>query len=83
VGERPGSSHAGRSGRGPHATAAPASLRAVHPRGKSPVITDGELVLAESGSIIEYLIERYGQGRLVPAPGTPERLRYGYWRRNG
>ena len=58
---------------------APASLRAVHPLGKSPVVTDGDLTLAESGAIIEYLIERYGAGRLAPAPGTPARLRYTYW----
>ena len=58
---------------------APASLRAVHPLGKAPVITDGSLTLAESGAIVEYLVERYGNGRLVPAPGTPERLRYTYW----
>jgi glutathione S-transferase len=58
---------------------APASLRAVHPLGKSPVITDGTLTLAESGAIVEYLVERYGNGRLAPAPGTPERLRYTYW----
>ena len=58
---------------------APASLRKVHPLGKSPVITDGELTLAESGAIIEYLVERYSDGRLIPAPGTPERLRYNYW----
>jgi glutathione S-transferase len=58
---------------------APASLLAVHPLGKSPVISDGDLVLAESGAIIEYLIGRYGNGRLIPASGTPERLRYTYW----
>jgi len=58
---------------------APASLRTVHPLGKSPVITEGDLTLAESGAIIEYLVDRYGKGRLVPAPGTPERLRYTYW----
>lgn len=58
---------------------APPSLRAVHPLGKSPVITDGELTLAESGAIIDYLIERYGAGRLAPAAGTPARLRYTYW----
>jgi glutathione S-transferase len=58
---------------------APATLRAVHPLGKSPVITDGELTIAESGAIVEYLVERYGAGRLVPPPGTPERLRYTYW----
>ena len=58
---------------------APATLRAVHPLGKSPVITDGDLTIAESGAIVEYLVERYGAGRLAPAPGTPERLRYTYW----
>lgn len=58
---------------------APASLRAVHPLGKSPVVTDGALTLAESGAIIEYLADRYGEGRLVPPAGTPERLRYAYW----
>ncbi|MDZ7963290.1 MAG: glutathione S-transferase [Aulosira sp. DedQUE10] len=58
---------------------APASLRKVHPLGKSPVITDGALTLAESGAIIEYLVERYGNGRLIPALDTPERLRYTYW----
>ncbi|MFL6624332.1 MAG: glutathione S-transferase [Sulfurifustis sp.] len=58
---------------------APASLLAVHPLGKSPVVTDGDQTLAESGAVIEYLVERYGKDRLVPPPGTPERLRYTYW----
>src|SRR5688572_21418640 len=58
---------------------APAALREVHPLGKSPVISDGPLTVAESGAIVEYLVERYGNGRLAPAPGTPERLRYTYW----
>ena len=58
---------------------APPELLAVHPLGKSPVITDGDLTLAESGAIVEYLVERYGAGRLAPAPGTPERVRYSYW----
>jgi glutathione S-transferase len=58
---------------------APPSLRKVHPLGKSPVITDDDLTLAESGAIVEYLIERYGAGRLTPAAGTPEKLRYTYW----
>ena len=65
--------------RDPKTMLAPASLRAVHPLGKSPVITDGELTLAESGAIIDYLIERYGAGRFAPAAGTPARLRYNYW----
>ena len=58
---------------------APPELRQVHPLGKSPVVTDGDLTLAESGAIIEYIVERYGNGRLVPAAGTPEKLRYNYW----
>jgi glutathione S-transferase len=58
---------------------APPELRKVHPLGKSPVITDGEVTLAESGAIIEYVLEKYGRGRLVPKPGSPEKLRYLYW----
>jgi len=56
---------------------APPELRQVHPLGKSPVVTDDGLVLAESGAIVEYFVERHG--RLAPARGTPERLRYTYW----
>lgn len=58
---------------------APPELREVHPLGKSPVITDADRVVAESGAIIEYLVERHGQGRLAPPPGSDERLRYTYW----
>jgi glutathione S-transferase len=65
--------------RDPKTLLAPESLRQVHPLGKSPVITDGTLTLAESGAIIEYLVEQYGEGRLAPPPGTPERSRYTYW----
>jgi len=66
--------------RDPQTMLAPASLRAVHPLGKSPVVTtDDGLTLAESGAIIETVIERYGNGRLAPAAGTPEALRYRYW----
>jgi len=65
--------------RDPKTMLAPASLRAVHPLGKSPVITDGELTVAESGAIVDYLIERHGAGRLAPATGTAERLRYNYF----
>lgn len=65
--------------RDPKTMLAPVSLREVHPLGKSPVITDGELTLAESGAIIEYLVKHYGNGRLRPAPDTPEYLRYTYW----
>lgn len=65
--------------RDPTTMLAPPELRAVHPLGKSPVISDGELTLAESGAIIEYLAERYGEGSLIPAHGTPQRLRCNYW----
>ena len=65
--------------RDPVTMLAPPSLRVVHPLGKSPVISDGSLTLAESGAIIEYLLERYGNGRLVPPAGSPERLRWRYW----
>ncbi|MES2296850.1 MAG: glutathione S-transferase [Pseudomonadota bacterium] len=65
--------------RDPKTMLAPGALRAIHPLGKSPVITDGQVTVAESGAIIEYLLERYGQGRFAPAPGTPERLRYTYF----
>jgi glutathione S-transferase len=64
--------------RDPKTMLAPPELRQVHPLGKSPVLSDGNLVMAESGAIIEYLIERYGGGRLVP-PDGPHRLRYRYW----
>ncbi len=65
--------------RDPETMLAPASLRKVHPLGKSPVITDDGLTIAESGAIIEYLVGRYGNGRFIPAVDTPERLRYTYW----
>jgi glutathione S-transferase len=65
--------------RDPKTMLAPPELRAVHPLGKSPVIQDGDTIVAESGAIIDYLVERYGNGRLQPAPGTPERLRYTYF----
>ncbi len=58
---------------------APKELRAIHPLGKSPVITDNGNTIAESGAIIEYLVDTYGDGRLVPPPKTAERLRYTYW----
>ena len=65
--------------RDPDTMLAPPELLRVHPLGKSPVVTDGDLTLAESGAIVEYLVERYGHGRLIPPAGTPERLRYRYW----
>jgi glutathione S-transferase len=62
--------------RDPKTMLAPPELKAVHPLGKSPVISDGDTVVAESGAIVEYLVGRYGNGRLAPPAGTPERLRY-------
>ncbi|WP_296271179.1 glutathione S-transferase family protein [Pseudomonas sp. UBA6323] len=64
--------------RDPKTMLAPPELRAVHPLGKSPVVTDGELTLAESGAIIDYLANRYGP-HLLPAADSPERLRCTYW----
>ena len=69
--------------RDPKTMLAPPALRAIHPLGKSPVLTDGKLTLAESGAIIEYLVEMYGNAgsciMLSPEHGTPEYLRYRYW----
>jgi glutathione S-transferase len=56
---------------------APPELRRIHPLGKSPIVTDGDLVLAESANILEHFVER--EGRLAPAVGTPEYERYRYW----
>ncbi|MEW6641261.1 MAG: glutathione S-transferase [Pseudomonadota bacterium] len=58
---------------------APKELRQIHPLGKSPVITDNGNTIAESGAILTYIVETYGNGRLIPPPNTPERLRYTYW----
>jgi glutathione S-transferase len=65
--------------RDPKTMLAPPELRQVHPLGKSPVISDGGVTIAESGAIVEYLADRYGGGRLAPPPGTAGRLRYSYW----
>ncbi|MDH4385546.1 MAG: glutathione S-transferase [Caulobacter sp.] len=64
--------------RDPQTMMAPASLKAVHPLGKSPVIEDEGYVIAETGAIVEYLVDRAG-GRLRPQPGTAEFLAYRYW----
>ncbi|UHS57098.1 glutathione S-transferase [Agrobacterium vaccinii] len=58
---------------------APKSLKSVHPLGKSPVIEDGGKIYAESGAIIEYLIDTYGKGAFRPQPGTDDHQRYVYW----
>lgn len=58
---------------------APPGLRAIHPLGKWPVIPDGDLLLAESDAVVEQLVERYGNERLVPPSGTPEHIRHLHW----
>ncbi len=58
---------------------APPELLAVHPLAKSPVLTDGDITVAETGAIVEYLLARYGDGRLLPTPGSADALRYRYW----
>jgi len=65
--------------RDPKTMLAPPELRKVHPLGKSPVITDGDVTLAESGAIMEYVLEKFGRGRLMPKPGSPEKLRFTFW----
>ena len=71
--------------RDPKTRLAPAALKQIHPLGKSPVITDGDLVVAESGAILEYLMELYGPqaphvDELSPTqPGTPEHFQCRYW----
>lgn len=58
---------------------APAELEAVHPLGKSPVITDDGVTVAESGAIVEYLIRKYGHGKLMPVEDTPDFISYLHW----
>jgi glutathione S-transferase len=58
---------------------APPELTAVHPLGKSPVITDGAIKIAESGAIVDYLIRTYGKGAMMPAMGTPDYEAYNEW----
>ena len=68
-----------RYARDPKTMYAPPELERVHPLGKSPVVTDGDVTVAESGAIVEYLLDAHGGGRLRPPPGTPERRRFTYW----
>ncbi len=58
---------------------APPELTAVHPLGKSPVITDGEIRIAESGAIVDYIIRTHGKGAMMPAPGSAEYEVYNEW----
>jgi len=68
-----------RYARDPKTMLAPPELAAVHPLGKSPVITDGKVTVAESGAIVEYLLDTYGQGRLRPPAGTADGRLFTYW----
>ena len=65
--------------RGSPVPLAPPELKQAHPLGKSPVITDQGHVIAESGAIVEYIIDTYGNGRLKPKVGTPDYWRYIEW----
>ncbi|MES1925990.1 glutathione S-transferase [Salinisphaera sp. T31B1] len=65
--------------RDPKTMLAPDALRQVHPLGKSPVITDDQRTVAETGLIVDYIVERHGGGRLAPERGSDERLQYDYW----
>ena len=65
--------------RDPVTILAPPEYKALHPIGNAPVIIDGDLVLAESGAIIEYIIAKHGNGRLALAPNHPDFADYLYW----
>ena len=65
--------------RDPGSRLAPPALLAIHPLGKSPVIEDGAVKVAETGAVVDYLLETYGAGRLRPAPGTEDGRRFTYW----
>lgn len=65
--------------RDPETMLAPDSLRAIHPLGKSPVLEDDGIIVAETGAIIEYIIDTHGGGRLRPEKGTPEGRAWTYW----
>ncbi|MFN7128520.1 MAG: glutathione S-transferase family protein [Brevundimonas sp.] len=65
--------------RDPNSRLAPPALLAIHPLGKSPVIEDGAVKVAETGAVVEYLLETYGAGRLRPAAGTEDGRRFTYW----
>ena len=65
--------------RDPVTILAPADYKALHPIGAAPVITDGDLVLAESGAVVDYIIAKYGNGRLALNAGHPDFAAYLYW----
>jgi glutathione S-transferase len=59
--------------------AAPEALKAIHPLGRAPIVRDGDTVIAESGAIVEYIVQRHAAGRLAVAPAAPEYADYVYW----
>lgn len=65
--------------RDPKTSLAPPELREIHPLGKSPIITDGDRVLAESATIIEYLARTHGGGEWAPRPDDPNYWHFSYW----
>lgn len=65
--------------RDPKTMLAPESLKVIHPLGRAPVIDDNGLILAETGAIIEYLLEKYDNGSLMPKAGTPEFRQFKFW----
>ncbi len=65
--------------RDPVTILAPPELKALHPSGRAPVIMDGDVVLAESGAIVQYILGRHGNGRLAPSPDDPAFAPYLYW----
>ncbi|BBO07384.1 MULTISPECIES: glutathione S-transferase family protein [Bradyrhizobium] len=68
-----------RYARDPVTMLAPPEYKALHPRGAAPVVTDGDLVLAESGAIVDYIVAKYGNGRLVLGPNDPAFPQFLYW----
>jgi glutathione S-transferase len=68
-----------RYARDPVTVLAPPDYKALHPIGAAPVITDGSLVLAESGAVVEYIIAKYGNGRLALTPDHPDFAQFLYW----
>ncbi|PPQ19210.1 glutathione S-transferase [Bradyrhizobium sp. AC87j1] len=68
-----------RYARDPVTMLAPPEYKALHPSGAAPVVTDGDLVLAESGAIVDYFIAKYGNGRLVLGPNDPAFPQFLYW----
>ncbi|TPQ30820.1 glutathione S-transferase [Bradyrhizobium guangdongense] len=68
-----------RYARDPVTILAPADYKALHPIGAAPVIQDGDVVLAESGAIVEYIVAKYGQGRLTLRPDDPDFAQFLYW----